>query len=69
MTRKVLIEQIRRMYYGGVPNDDANLTENEVNQYISQAIAYIAKVNYTDNIKLDGIESISDAFYTTFKNV
>jgi len=69
MTRKVLIEQIRRMYYGGVPNDDANLTENEVNQYISQAIAYIAKVNYTDNIKLDGIESISDAFYTTFKNL
>ncbi len=69
MTRKVIIEQIRRQYYGGVPSDDANLSENEVNAYLSQAIAYMAKVNYTDSIKLDGIENISDAFYATFKNI
>lgn len=67
MTRKALIEQIRRLYYNGIPTDDANLTENEVNQYISQAIAYMAKVNYSDSIKLDGIENVSDAFYATFK--
>ena len=69
MTRKVLIEQIRRLYYGGTPSDDSNLTEKEVNNYINQAIAYIAKVNYTDAIKIDGIETVSDAFYTTFKNL
>lgn len=69
MTRRVLIEQIRRLYYGGVPGDDANLTENEVNLYINQAIAYVAKVNYTDSIKLDGVETVSDAFYATFKNL
>jgi len=69
MIRRALIEQIRRMYYGGMPSDDANLTENEVNQYINQGIAYIAKVNYTDSIKIDGIETVSDAFYTTFKNL
>ena len=69
MTRKILIEQIRRMYYGGIPSDDSNLTENEVNQYINQAIAYIAKVNYTDAIKLDGVETLSDAFYATFKGL
>ena len=69
MTRKVLIEQIRRLYYGGIPSDDSNLTENEVNRYINQAIAYIAKVNYTDSIKLDGVETVSDAFYSTFKNL
>jgi hypothetical protein len=69
MTRRVLIEQIRRLYYGGVPGDDANLTENEVNQYINQAIAYVAKVNYTDSIKLDGVETVSDAFYATFRNL
>jgi hypothetical protein len=69
MTRKVLIEQIRRLYYGGTPSDDSNLTEKEVNHYINQAIAYIAKVNYTDSIKIDGIETVSDAFYTTFKNL
>ena len=69
MTRKVLIEQIRRMLYGGIPTDDANITEKEVNLYINEAMAYMAKVNYTDSIKLDGIESVSDSFYLTFKNL
>jgi hypothetical protein len=69
MTRKVLIEQIRRMLYGGIPTDDANITEKEINLYINQALAYMAKVNYTDSIKLDGIETVSDVFYLTFKNL
>lgn len=69
MTRRVLIEQIRRMLYGGVPTDDANVTEKEVNLYINEALAYMAKVNYTDSIKLDGIETVSDVFYLTFKNL
>lgn len=69
MTRKVLIEQIRRIFYGGVPNDDASLSEKEVNTYINEAIAYMAKVNYTDAIKLDGIETVADSFYATFKNL
>lgn len=69
MTRRVLIEQIRRLYYGGTPSDDANLTENEVNTYINQAIAYFAKVNYSDAINLDGVETVGDAFYSTFKNL
>lgn len=69
MTRKVLIEQIRRMLYGSVPTDDANITEKEINLYINEALAYMAKVNYTDSIKLDGIETVSDVFYLTFKNL
>lgn len=69
MTRRVLIEQIRRMLYGGVPTDDANITEKEINLYINEAMAYMAKVNYTDSIKLDGIETVADSFYLTFKNL
>jgi hypothetical protein len=69
MTRKVLIEQIRRMMYGSIPTDDANVTEKEINLYINEGIAYMAKVNYTDAIKLDGIETIADSFYATFKNL
>jgi len=69
MTRRVLIEQIRRMLYGGVPTDDANISEKEINLYINEALAYMAKINYTDSIKLDGIESIADSFYLTFKNL
>lgn len=69
MTRRVLIEQIRRMLYGSIPTDDANITEKEINLYINEAIAYMAKVNYTDSIKLDGIETVADSFYATFKNL
>jgi hypothetical protein len=69
MTRKVLIEQIRRMLYGGVPNDDASISEKEINVYINQSLAYMAKINYTDSIKLDGVENVSDLFYVTFKNL
>jgi hypothetical protein len=69
MTRRVIIEQIRRIFYGGVPNDDASLSEKEVNFYLNEAIAYMAKVNYTEAIKLDGIETVADSFYATFKNL
>ena len=69
MTRKVLIEQIRRMLYGSIPTDDANITEKEINLYINEGIAYMAKINYSDTIKLDGIETVADSFYATFKNL
>lgn len=69
MTRNELIAQIRRMYYGGMPSEDSSLRPLEVNQLVNEAIAYIAKINYTDAIKLDGVESVSDAFYSTFKNL
>jgi hypothetical protein len=69
MTRKVLIEQIRRMLYGGVPNDDASVSEKEINVYTNESLAYMAKINYTDSIKLDGVENVSDVFYLTFKNL
>ena len=69
MTRKVLIEQIRRIYYGCVPNDDATLSEKEVNLLLNAAIAYFEKMNYTESIKLDGIETVADSFYATFKNL
>jgi hypothetical protein len=69
MTRRVLIEQIRRMLYGGPVTDDATVTEKEVNLYINEALAYMAKANYTDSIKLDGVETVSDVFYLTFKNL
>jgi hypothetical protein len=57
------------MLYGSIPTDDANITEKEINLYINEAIAYMAKVNYTDAIKLDGIETVADSFYATFKNL
>jgi hypothetical protein len=69
MTRAELIAQIRRMYYGGLPSEDAGLREKEVNQLLNQAIAYVAKENYIDHIKVDNIETVDDAFYSTFKGL
>jgi hypothetical protein len=40
-----------------------------VNQYIDQAIAFAAKNNYTDNLRLDGVAYVNNSFYTTFKGL
>ena len=69
MTRNQFIEQILRQIYGGYVSDDASITPMLVNQYIDQAIAFAAKSNYTDNIKLEGVSFVNNSFYTTFKNL
>jgi hypothetical protein len=57
------------MIYGGMPNDDASITVNLVNQMLNQAIGVAAKQAYTDSIKLDGIAYVNNSFYTTFKGL
>ena len=69
MTRAQFIEQILRQIYGTYPSDDASITPMLVNQYLDQAIAFAAKTNYTDNLKLEGIGFVSNSFYTTFKGI
>ena len=69
MTRAQFIEQILRQIYGTYPSDDASITPMLVNQYLDQAIAFAAKANYTDNLKLEGIGFVNNSFYTTFKGI
>lgn len=69
MQRSQFIEQILRQVYGTYPSDDSSITPLLVNQYIDQAIAFAAKNNYTDNLKLDGVAYINNSFYTTFKGL
>jgi hypothetical protein len=69
MTRKVYIEQIRRLIYGGQPNDDATITVGLVNVWLNIAIGVAAQKNYTDNAAIDGIAYVNGSFYTTFKNL
>ena len=68
-TRKSIIERIKRLVYGEQVSDDANITDNLVNQYLTDAIGIVAKTNYIDSIKLDGVAYVNNAFYTTFKNI
>ena len=69
MTRYQLIEQILRQVYGGYVQEDSSITPMLVNQYIDQAIAFAAKTNYNDNLRLDGVAYVNNSFYTTFKDI
>lgn len=69
MTRKAYIEQIRRLIYGGQPNDDATIGVNLVNVWLDQSIAFAAQKNYTGNIAIDGISYVNNSFYTVFKGI
>lgn len=68
-TRRAYIEQIRRLIYGGQPDDDSEITVGLVNQWLDQAIGVAAKANYSDSLKIDGISYVNNSFYTTFKGL
>lgn len=69
MTRLFFIQRTLRQIYGGEPSDDATITVNLVNGWLSDAIGIAAKTNYTDSIKIDGIAYINGSFYTTYKGL
>lgn len=69
LSREQYIEQVRRQIYGGQPNEDAEITVNLVNQWLNQAIGYAAQKCYQDSLKIDGIASVNNGFYTTFKGL
>lgn len=69
MTRRAFIERIRRQIYNGQPSDDATITIGLVSNYLNDAVAYAAKINYTDNLKIEGIACVNNSFYTTFKSL
>lgn len=69
MTRIKLIERIRRLVYGEQPQDNASITDNLVNEYINDGIGIVIKNHWIENIKLDGISYINNAFYSTFSDI
>lgn len=69
LSRAQYIEQVRRLIYGGQPSDDAEITVNLVNTWLNQAVAYAAKQCYADNMKLEGVASVNNGFYSTFKGL
>lgn len=67
MTRLMFIRRALRQIYNGQPTDDANITDNLVNNWLSDAIGIAAKKNYTDNFQLEGIGFVNNSFYSKFK--
>ncbi len=69
MTRGELIEKISRQIHGGFAPTDSQITDALINSYISDAIAAVTVKNYRESIEVDNIESIGDAFYSSFKGI
>jgi len=69
LTRYQLCEQILRQIYGEEPADDSNITINLVNQYLSQAVGFAARKNYTDNVQIENISFVNNSFYTTYRGL
>lgn len=69
MNRATFIERALRQIYGGQPTQDSNITNNLVNQWLSDATAIAASKNYKDNYTIEGINFVNNSFYTTFKEL
>jgi hypothetical protein len=69
MTRRTLIERIKRLIYGEFPQDNSNITDGLINQWINDAIGVVVKKNWLENISLDGIAYVNNSFYLTFKGI
>lgn len=68
-TRYQICERILREAYGEQPSDDSNATVNLVNSWLLDALGAAAKQNYKENGVIDGVQYVSNSFYTTFKNI
>ena len=69
MTRIQLIRRILRQVYGGQPSIDSNITDNLVNNWLTEALAASAVKNYRENDQLDGVAYVNNSFYTTFSSL
>jgi len=69
LTRRIWIERCLRQIYNGPPSDDATVSINLVNVWLSTGIGLAAKANYKDNIAIDGIGYVNGSFYTKFRNI
>lgn len=68
-TRRQQLEVIQRLILGGFPSDDTEITQNLIDQHLNAAIGYAVKTNYKEEIQLNGIENVADAFYSQFAGI
>src|SRR6185312_2070341 len=68
-TRYQIIERVSRSVYGEQPTDDANITFNLVNQWLSEAVGVAVTNDWKTNLSIDGVTYINNSFYTTVKGL
>lgn len=69
MIRGQFLESILMAVYGQKPSDDAEITYNLVNLYLSEGIGVAAQAAYKGAIQLDGVGYVNNGFYSTFSGI
>ena len=69
MTRRAYIERFLIQIYGGLPEDDAEMTYDLINAWLTDGIASAAKQSYKESIQIEGIGYVNNSFYTTFSGL
>lgn len=69
MTRRYFIERTLIQIYGGLPEDDHELTYDIINAWLPDAIAAAAKQNFKESIQLEGVGYVNNSFYSTFSGI
>jgi hypothetical protein len=69
MIRGAFIESILMQIYGQKPSDDAEITYNLINEYLSEGIGIAAQTAYKGAIQLDGVGYVNNGFYSTFSGI
>lgn len=68
-TRGAFIESVLMQLYGAKQTDDAEITYNLVNLYLSEGIGVAAQAAYKGAIQLDGVGYVNNGFYSTFSGI
>lgn len=69
MKRGEFIERNRIQIYGGVPTDDAEITDSLINFWMPDAIGFAAKTCWKEAIQIDGVAYLNNSFYTTYSGI
>jgi hypothetical protein len=69
MIRGAFLESILMEVYGQKPTDDAEITYNLVNLFLTEGIGTAAQAAYKGAIQLDGVGYVNNGFYTTFSGL
>jgi hypothetical protein len=68
-TYKKIAEQIRTMYYQGIPSDDAAYSLRYIAELVAQEVAFQARKNAFENSNAGETTYANDTFTSTFTNV
>ena len=65
-SKRMLIERITKHFNSGFEGNDFNITTNELLLYIDAAIPFVMKGQMFENVKVEGIFEVPDAYLVTY---